>query len=191
MVSCAECGYLAVRDKDTRELEEVERSETGGVGFLFLQATVDGEISDYRRKHEYPICFMRKRNLGDEYGELAKLDTPEIDKRIISIVFKDRECDEFTQWQQGFTPKEHRDMMDRQWKLEYEARRDAEDKKWREDQDIKAEQRHNDQMDQMQSIHKNEMWIIGFIVTIAVIIVTILASAIEANWIPKWFGLCF
>lgn len=45
---------------------------------------------------------------------------------ILSIVQKNRHCDAFTSWQYGFTPKEHRDMLDRQWLLDREDRRDKE-----------------------------------------------------------------
>ena len=38
----------------------------------------------------------------------------------------------FTTWIQGSTPKEHREMLDRQWMQEQEEKRVAEDRDWRE-----------------------------------------------------------
>lgn len=48
---------------------------------------------------------------------------------------KERQCEGFVKWSQGFTPKEHQDMLDRQWKVEYERRRDQEDREWRDRKD--------------------------------------------------------
>ena len=43
---------------------------------------------------------------------------------------QERECTFFTKWQQGFTPKEHREMIDRQAMLKWQTEREDIDKKW-------------------------------------------------------------
>lgn len=50
----------------------------------------------------------------------------------MQVIQKERECGEsFTEWQLGFTPKEHREMLDRQEFLKWQARQRNEDKRWR------------------------------------------------------------
>lgn len=91
-------------------------------------------------------------------------------------------------------------MLDRQRLLEFQTSREdawqqwqaqmAEDeRRWREEQENKAEQRHRAELAQLNRIHKTEMWVTGGAVTLAIIIITTLGAAIEAGWVPKWFGL--
>jgi hypothetical protein len=72
-------------------------------------------------------------------------------------------CDEFTEWQQGSSPKEHREMMDRKEMLKWQADREDADKKWREQQEQK---------------HSTEEWhryiFVGILGIVAVIIGVIL-----------------
>jgi len=44
------------------------------------------------------------------------------------------ECPDFTPWFLGFTPKEHREILDRQKLLEWQATREDEDRRWRADE---------------------------------------------------------
>ena len=50
---------------------------------------------------------------------------------VLEVISKDRTCpkrkqaDGFTRWQQGFTPKEHREMLDRERMQEWQAKQDA------------------------------------------------------------------
>ena len=57
-----------------------------------------------------------------------------------------RECEAFTQWRQGFTPKEHAEMDDRKRERDWQREMAKEDRKWREDQASLAEERHNESM---------------------------------------------
>jgi hypothetical protein len=95
-------------------------------------------------------------------------------------------------------------MIDRQRLLEYQTKREddwqkfqaqmaADDKKWREEQEAKAEERHQQEIRTLQGIHKSQMWVMGGLVTLIIVvttlITTILGGAIEANLFPKWFGI--
>ena len=51
---------------------------------------------------------------------------------IKQVIQKERECGEsFTEWQLGFTPKEHREMMDRQEWRDWQERQRKDDRGWR------------------------------------------------------------
>jgi len=69
-------------------------------------------------------------------------------------------------------------MLDRQWMIEREDRRDREMRE-REDR------RDGEMKDWQGKLHRRGMWILGGIVTIAIVLATILGGAIEAGWIPN------
>ena len=98
----------------------------------------------------------------------------------------------FIEWKQGSTPKEHQDRLDEQRKLEYQSKRenedrqwreeqrrldlewrekrDADDKKWREDQDKKASKRH-----------RLDLIITGIVATLFISAATIAAAFIAKS----------
>jgi hypothetical protein len=139
MVTCAECGFLALRDRINRvwiECEEQYR-ESARVS----EAIWQGE-DDINEEAYYPECFMGVAYLLydiHEYREANPLSNSNSaashekwrSDSILEIICKDRKCDSFFVWKQGFTPKEHREMLDRkEWK-EWQERQRREDKKWR------------------------------------------------------------
>ena len=117
MVKCSECGYLAVRDKDSRELKEAE--------------------VEYRKrglriaKYEYiPICFVQVRDFRDEV--INKKGASNLDNISIGeFISKEIKCELFTKWLQGLTPKEHVEMIDRERMLKWQIEREDADRKWR------------------------------------------------------------
>lgn len=133
MVKCAECGFLTVRKLTDGSLIEVD----GGFR-KYGKATMDK--SERQFLQESFICFARAFDLIEE-GEdterqqalLAEQDEPMSDwvGYLREIITRDRECAEYTEWQQGFTPKEHREMLDRQELRDYQYRQRKEDKRWR------------------------------------------------------------
>ena len=76
-----------------------------------------------------PVCFMQKRDFLDslmawkDYPSPNNISPDEV-VRLISEDYACRGDDGFRKWQQGFTPKEHRDMMDREMLLRREDARD-------------------------------------------------------------------
>ncbi len=100
---CIECGYLTYRREATGEFKEVERSGSGTLPQPF--------------PYVFPLCFVRSIDLQSEYKLKDQGSTKEFHDRqkqeISEVVSKPRECNDFTKWQQGFTPKEHREMLDR------------------------------------------------------------------------------
>ena len=135
MVKCADCGFLAIREERTRALEYADeafrdRDEARRVGYL-------------KGGFEEPVCFLAKAKLGHEreaYLQQQPLREAERDsmggvtnerevrmaahQSIVEVTGADRLCDGFAQLVPGFTPKEHKEMVDRQWMLEREDRRD-------------------------------------------------------------------
>jgi len=72
----------------------------------------------------------------DEYGDfgfapksMGYEDYPA--SMVLEILQKDRNCDDFRPWNLGFTPKEHREMLDRERMLRFEEERRRSDHRWR------------------------------------------------------------
>lgn len=117
-VKCSDCGFLAMRRRDDLTFVEADREfrTTGRAekGPKFIQ--------------ERPICFARKTNFIEELSDQINPDPP----KVKAGIQRERECDGFTEWQLGFSPKEHQEMIDRKWMLEYQERRDKDDREFRE-----------------------------------------------------------
>ena len=149
MRKCAECGFLAQRvylgsvPQGFIEIDEEARAtgDLPGHGqFVFHQigtATPDTHSGD-----RYPTCFARAVNLQKRTMLLTTAELPEKDRRGGSIVSEvkyvlnqwQHSCAEFTPWVHGFTPKEHREMIDREFLLKREDARDKADHDWRDKQ---------------------------------------------------------
>jgi hypothetical protein len=103
------------------------------------------------RKYHIPLCFAMEEQFDREIGRSSPVAT------IQESLEKDRLCDSFTDWHQGFTPKEHMEMnlLEKQrllhQKLEEENRKWREEQAekerlWREDQDGKQKKWHDDEV---------------------------------------------
>ena len=139
---CVDCGYLAVRDLETRELGEAERDEMGNFVFANIRKLASGgDLTGgrlvYLPKDDSPICFARASNLKSEYGakphESSLLNTWQA--KIQEVLIRERDCSDFTDWIPGFIPKEHREMIDREKMLKWQSEREDADKKWRSGQE--------------------------------------------------------
>jgi hypothetical protein len=106
---CADCGYLAVRNIYSRELQEPEKSyrDCGMQPITLTHKMEDGKLAIISPYEPIPICFMQSKDLQTECNVL----------KIKSTLQTEWECDDFTEWHQGFTPKEHREMLDRKLEL--------------------------------------------------------------------------
>ena len=103
-VKCAGCGFLAVRNLHTRELVEVE--EDLRQKWRLVPANINvpggGEILVYS---DFPMCFRR---VVDLKAEAQSHD------QIKAAITQDRTATcagYFTKWEQGFTPKEHQEVI--------------------------------------------------------------------------------
>ncbi len=181
MVKCSECGFLAVRNVETRELEEAE-SVYREFGVSPLMGKMEGHPTD--RHSTIPLCIRGYQGLQHEITEALASDS-----RVSQVVHKDRDCELYTEWLLGFSPKEHLEMLDRKWTLEFQAEQRRLDRDWQEAQGIKAENRHTEQLSLLRGIHKRELIFLGIGVTLAIAIVTVIGAVIEAGWFTPWFGL--
>lgn len=115
---CVDCGYLALRSWPVRQLVEADDE--------YRKTT---SLPDFGTPHEYdylPLCFRMKADLRVEIKQITSDEFKVKTEDILSVIQEDRLCDDFTEWVQGLTPKEH-----------YEMREMTEQQKWRADESRK------------------------------------------------------
>ena len=84
-------------------------------------------------------------------------------------------------------------MLDREWQRGFEATQREQDRQWQTQQEERAENRHQDQMNTLRSQHRWELIVFGVFVTFLVVASTIagafIEGAISAGWIgePSWW----
>ncbi len=146
MPRCAGCGFLAQHiyrgsipqgfidiDERPRETGELPRRPSAFSPHFLGEPDLTPEKLD---GDSFPSCFARSFPLGQEVKErheelqAANKSVP-VSHAVLDVIGKDRECRHFVKWQRGFTPKEHREMIDRdEWRKWQEDQRSS-DKKWR------------------------------------------------------------
>ncbi len=127
MVKCAECGYLAVRNVDSYHLDETG-TDFREKGMVALGRQVGR--NQYQLHELQPLCFVQRYNLRSEIKSEFASGKNEVGC-ILQVISKERECGKFTAWQQGFTPKEHYEMLDRQRWQDWQEKQRRSDKRWR------------------------------------------------------------
>ncbi len=142
-VRCADCGFLALRRMRDDELVHapLEMRQSG-------QPPHAMDIGEPR--YDYlPICL----ELAIDLPTLIKARvTPEkfvsrpshrpdwiAMAHTLDEIQVERDCQRWVQWRQGSTPKEHREMMDRERMLEWQAAREDADRQWREQESSRNE----------------------------------------------------
>jgi hypothetical protein len=162
VVKCVECGFLALKQFAGSEIVEADSEFREDGANLHLRSTVN---------ESFPICFMRSFDLDSECREIqassSKRNEPDIVKEVIQ---KERHCDTFIPWHMGFSPKEHREILDIQMEKEWREQRLQEDRAWREEQ---AKQERHWRTVQLAIL------VAGLVITA---IITIIAA-----FIPVWF----
>ncbi len=124
MVKCADCGYLAVRSKVDYSLGEaaIDFRDKGAVAIGY-----DDKGMNQHTLHELmPLCFARQPYLRNA---IKKIDEQKNrNDEVRRIINQEIDCKGFTDWQQGFTPKEHREMLDRERLLQWQSEREKDDR---------------------------------------------------------------
>ena len=189
MVKCENCGFLALRNGITGLLDEAPQEYRWRTEIPKLRnPNVTGVQTDLGNFFTYPysgvpICLVRSYPLHNEFASQDQATH----KEIFALLQKERNCTErdlFTPWQQGFSPREHREMLDNQRLLEFQTKREdnwqqfqtrlAEDnRKWREEQEAQAEVRHLREIETLRGIHKGQMWVMGGVVTLVIVLVQV------------------
>lgn len=140
-VRCADCGFLAARHKDTRQLLDGEPMlrDRG-----YLPAT---------HYDEHPVCFANKVKFRSP--EEMGISTNE-DKRKEKL-HHPRDCDGFTPWRIGFTPKEHQEMLLSEKAIELQRAEQAADRAWRDAQAERDHQWRLDERNATETLRKDAM----------------------------------
>lgn len=122
---CVDCGYLSLRRYDERNLVDADDEYRRTAGIPALPG------AKYQLYEDYPICFVRAFNLREEIGK------PHERTKALAVIEEQRDCLASTEWQQGFTPKEHLEMVQKNALLECHAKierdRDEQLREWRKE----------------------------------------------------------
>lgn len=106
MVKCKDCGFLAVWLRLQNKFEEAS-DLTRTTGWP-PETTVNNEQAFHVK------CFIQKYDLVRECKAANPIDQAfSFDKRVFEVVNIERQCTGHTEWLQGFSPKEHQEMIDR------------------------------------------------------------------------------
>ena len=97
MVRCENCGFLALRDYETHELVEAD--------VKCRESTI------FARNMGVPLCFVREHEIGKEVLDMRDAQQIDAQEAAPKVMRMERQCSAFTPWYQGFTPKEHREML--------------------------------------------------------------------------------
>ena len=125
MVKCADCGFLAVRNTNTRDLEEAEQDFRTRA---YIPMTGDPGRT-YARLEKLPLCFVSSFNLQEEIrNKSGKIEVSA--ENIIEVMNCDRDCPNITKWKTGFTPKEHQDKLDWLINQKWQTDREQSDRDW-------------------------------------------------------------
>jgi hypothetical protein len=153
-VRCCECGYLSLREVYNRELYSPEANyrETG-------ETPIASSLSPF------PVCLMRACDFRREL-KVAKEGHHSDSVKIVDVIRRDRPCDEFTTWQQGFSPKEHLEMNILKEQQAAHDKQAAIERQWRKED---------------TRFRFVELIVMGGIVTLVSVIVQIVAAFISRN----------
>jgi hypothetical protein len=165
VVRCADCGFLGVRIHKTREIVDADAlmRETG-------HNPGESINSADRILDEHVLCFVRAADLAKETGR------PDEASRS-SVIQRERECQRFTPWIQGLTPKEHVELKIEEDRQLWQTQRELDDQIWREKQEDKAEKRHREALSAARNMSLVSA-LIGFIAALAACALTYLLT----NW---------
>jgi len=150
VVQCKKCGFLAVRHPDNGLVEiEAEPRSTGIFPTpLFNTRSI--------------LCIVNAANLREEV-KMKGGTTSEAPRVVLPVIEAERDCPQFRAWLQGFSPKEHVDMMHTEMlRKEIEDRRIADEQRAeqrRKDDEKRADDRlTNDRAWQKKQEDKRQKW---------------------------------
>lgn len=134
-ITCENCGFLALRNRISGLLDEAPqeyRWRAEVPEFRRPGVNVSRSMADFY-DHPYtgvPICLVRAHPLHNEFANQDQVG----DFEIFGTLTKERNCADrklFTPWRQGFSPKEHREMIDRREQREWQESVRRSDRNWR------------------------------------------------------------
>lgn len=181
---CHTCGFLALRTQDSTSLfhEADQEFRQRGVSRHVRGFMPTGAVASERMR---PCCsagaieFDRVFPVWKSLFSESKYDTDE--EWMVSFLHRvwDRPCQEWVGWIPGVPPKERREMLDREWMIERDDRRDREMREREDDRDCETREREDRRDAAAARRHWVEIVLIGGIATAAIVVATIIGALIE------------
>ena len=156
MVRCKDCGLLTLRNRVSRELIEADqlyrRNPRGveiahirhdGVPLCFARvfdlAEEFNEADQNRARRANEIAQAEeearlRQGLRPRIGIVTESEADRKSEAARTVTARERDCVVFTPWRQGFAPKEHLEMLDREERRRWQEEQRAADLRWREQQ---------------------------------------------------------
>lgn len=135
MAKCIMCGFLSLRNAQTDRLEEIPGNRRSAGSFAL--ATYGGIHCS-----EKVFCLeLEMRQAGGTGREQYQ-----------EIVNKERDCPRFTEWIEGYSPRDHRDMYNEKMLLEIQETQREKERVWQDEQKRKEREYHEEQR------HRDREW---------------------------------
>lgn len=132
---CAECGFLALErrfggdlataDQTYRNIGEPSPRGPNGIELLRTPICFVGAF-DLREEIKEDL-----RNEGRDERDVEGLGNP-TQEQSLKVITVGRSCEKFSSLRLGLSPKEHREVLDREGLLQWQTEREETDKKWRD-----------------------------------------------------------
>lgn len=196
--SCTSCGFLALwtNEGDLWAADENWRlsGETASHKILERRLPFCAAFrANFRREMDSHLRTTARTPPVDEGSIQARIEHPWPEDVLALIAEEERHCKRtdtqlgWFRWHPGFDPREHREILDREFMLKREDARDAAMQAREDARDERIEKHHREQLSQARGLHKRELIVLGFLVTIALIAGGIASAAIEAGlWTPPY-----
>lgn len=118
MPECADCGFLTLRSAAGDLVEADEPFRITGHSTQPRQMRPGDADFHLRLDDQHPLCFMRQRELPHQLSVMlgrggTDQSHDEWARRVVEAIRVENGCPEFALWEQGFGPRDHREMLDR------------------------------------------------------------------------------
>lgn len=177
MPKCAECGYLSLRLTKDRTIAEVEKlTRHDAVNPSVLSTTVHDQYAGS------PFCFVNAFPLAEEIDRQDEKQS--VQNRWKHVFWKERDCKESVEWRQGFTPREHKEIIEGEQLLEFQRGRDERQFTFQKEESEKNRTFQLLLERNAEKRHVRELAVMGGIVTLALIISQFLNTIFD-HWLSK------
>jgi hypothetical protein len=110
-----------------------------------------------------PLCFVAAIEFQKE---CSTIDI----KGVMEAMNRERECESFTPWKQGYTPREHHEMLEMKLLRDWQANREEADRAWRERQAREDRQWREKESALARGANRIHLWEIVVVSAISVVI---------------------
>ena len=176
-VKCQDCGYLAVRNQQTRalaETEEVMRQSGEPPPVFVLPHPGRNAVLIYERT---PVCFVREFDLPVEAGLADDA------RAFLNVIRQERVCPKWTQWFQGFTPRDHKEMIDAREQRDWQEARRREDIAYRDEQRRSDLERDERREKTARSQFRLTFWVGMAVIPITLVVLAALLQGAVSIWV--------